>query len=460
MKRLICSFLIISFFSVGCGRFVEGLEESPNSPTDVGVTLLLPACELGLQTSYVSALARNSSVFVQQLAGTKDQMLEVADYTLLEGDNTNDWNLIYTNIVQTSNDIILKSEKTSPYYAGIAKIIKAMGLGLAADMWGDVPASEAGYAKQNGNMTPKYEVQANVIIYIQKLLDEGLTSLSVSADKNVALPGEDDFLFKGNIVQWKNVAYFLKARYANRLSKKDPLGSATIVLDNLSKIVGFSNLSARYGSNPAENNQWFAFENSRADYLKMGKFMIDKLISLDDPRLPFYALKNEDGIYKGSPANSPDLSASKIGPYIVNPSVSINILTEAELLFLKSEANFRLNKKDLAASNYNEAVKSAIRMVTNQDPSSSYLTTNCSETDMTITLEKIMNQKYLALFVNVEAWSDWRRTGFPSLIPNSNASVQGIPRRYPTVLDERNYNPNAIVISDILKPVWWDSAAN
>jgi hypothetical protein len=44
----------------------------------------------------------------------------------------------------------------------------------------------------------------------------------------------------------------------------------------------------------------------------------------------------------------------------------------------------------------------------------------------------------------------------PTLTPNANGQVAGIPRRLPTTLDERVTNKNANVESDILKPVWWD----
>lgn len=43
-------------------------------------------------------------------------------------------------------------------------------------------------------------------------------------------------------------------------------------------------------------------------------------------------------------------------------------------------------------------------------------------------LEKIIVQKYLAIFPDgMEAWSEWRRTGYPRLIPaNTNISNMGV----------------------------------
>lgn len=446
---------LLVFTIVGCGKFVEGYDESPNYPTNVNASQLLSAAELGLQVSYTSGVDRISSVLIQQIAGTKDQMLDVATYSLREGDNTNEWNTIYNNVIQTSNDLIVVAGDESPYYVGMAKVIKAMGLGLATDVWGDVPAREAGLGLSEGILTPKFETQEEVYGYIQELLEEALIHFDELEESNLFLPSTDDFFFEGKIDKWKNITNLLRARYANHLSKRDPEGSATNVLSYLTNVTDAGDLNAVYGSGGSELNQWYAFENSRADYIKMGANMIDMLNAKNDPRLPFYADSLENGTYVGSPVGEPDLTASVIGSYVIDPVAPIQIVTYTEALFLKAEASFRLGDKITAASSYNEAVKASIKKVTKEDAPAPYITAEASETDATITLKKIMEQKYLAMFINFEAWVDWRRTGFPVLTANPNGDVAGIPQRLPTPIDERKYNPNAVVVSDILKRVWW-----
>jgi hypothetical protein len=217
---------------------------------------------------------------------------------------------------------------------------------------------------------------------------------------------------------------------------------------------------AVYGSATNENNQWYQFETQRANYLKTGKFMVDMLQTNNDPRLPFYVALNSDGLYVGATADSdsPDTKASAVGPFIAGTASPIPMVTYNEALFITAEADFRLNKKAEAAAAFNSAVISAVRMVISANPSPAFVTAFASETATTITLQKIMVQKYLALFTNVEAWADWRRTGFPALTPNPHGAGGGtaIPRRFPTVQDERTYNPNAVVVSDIFARVWWD----
>lgn len=445
---------------VSCEKFVENYDVSPNSASTVTLPLLLSSTEMGLEASYTGTLARTSGMLVQQLMGTQFQMLDISSYSIKEGDNINDWNNIYDLIVQPCNDMIVRAGDNHPYYLGIARVLKAMGLGLATDFWGDVPASEAGNGIITGNLTPKYDTQQDVLTYVQKLLSDALTNFAASSSDNITEPGSDDFMMGGNIAGWINVTKILQARYANRLSKKDPTASATAALTFLQGVADVGNLNAVYGPATNENNQWFQFETQRANYLKAGKFMVDLLKANNDPRLPFYVGLNSNNQYVGasSDSDSPDAQASPVGPFIAGEASPIPLVTYTEALFIQAEAYLRLNNPALAASFYNNAVKSSILMVTGTNAPAGFNTNFASETAGTITLQKIMVQKYLALFTNVEAWSDWRRTGFPALQPNPHGAGGGtsIPRRFPTVQDERTYNPNAIVVSDIFSRVWWD----
>jgi hypothetical protein len=66
-----------------------------------------------------------------------------------------------------------------------------------------------------------------------------------------------------------------------------------------------------------------------------------------------------------------------------------------------------------------------------------WLATNAAETGATITLAKIMNAKYVAMYAQGEAWCDYRRYQFayPVLTPpvdNQTSGVQPSSFPYPT----------------------------
>jgi len=72
-----------------------------------------------------------------------------------------------------------------------------------------------------------------------------------------------------------------------------------------------------------------------------------------------------------------------------------------------------------------------------------------------LTLEHIMTQKYLSLYADPEVFNDWRRTGIPTLTPNSGAEV---PRRLPYSENEVTFNSSAAayLTTTIFQRVWWD----
>jgi hypothetical protein len=79
-------------------------------------------------------------------------------------------------------------------------------------------------------------------------------------------------------------------------------------------------------------------------------------------------------------------------------------------------------------------------------------------------LEMIGEQLWVNKFFNWwEAWSDWRRTGFPKLTPtNYPGNVTGgtipVRLRYPTneVAGNPNYQTGATLPDDFTTKVWWD----
>ena len=70
-----------------------------------------------------------------------------------------------------------------------------------------------------------------------------------------------------------------------------------------------------------------------------------------------------------------------------------------------------------------------------------------------VTLEDIITQKYIALHTELEVFNDWRRTGIPSLTPNSG---QFVPIRFPYAETEILFNENTPVIDIYTDKIWWD----
>jgi len=464
MKKITYSVLALLLITFGaCKKFVDGYDKSPNDPAEVTNALLLSNCEVAYFATVNGQLARQTSMMIQQTTGVDQQSRDVNDYSIDEGTNSNEWAVIYTNGLVNLKKLQTQAGAGNPYYQGMAKVLTAMFLGIATDLWGDIPNREA----INGlsNFSPAYDKQDVVIADIQTYLTDGIALLSKPEAANIMLPGSDDYVFGGDVNAWIAAAHVLKARYHNRLSKKDAPASATSTLADLTAAAaaGFTsngnNMNAVFGENSNEYNQWYAFTVvERAGYMKAGLTMTDIMNSWNDPRLSFYCAADTGGLFNGSAPETPNLDASEIGEYLASANAPFPIVTYYEAKFLEAEAKLRAGDAPGAATAHNEAVLASVEAVTGAAADTSFENSQAKETGATITLEKIMTHKYVAMYGQIEAYADWRRTSFPALTPNSNGALAFIPRRLPTVLEERLYNKNATLVTrnQLNMPVWWD----
>jgi hypothetical protein len=469
MKKIIyviaVTLLIVGVYS--CKKR-DDLFISPNSPTTATPQSLLAAIEVSTFNILETVPAKMSSIFIQYNAGIDNQALQMENYDITESAVDNTWSTLYQTMF---NCKILSDDygTNSPYYSGISKILMVMNLGVATDMWGDVPFSEAlKGAATGGNFTAKYDSQKQVLESMQRILDEAIVELSKSKGDNVFLPdGKSDFIFKGDPAKWIKTAYTLKARYYLRLSKKgfDP---ATL-LSYASKGIqsNADNCYAIHGSSGTEFNQWADFLNNRPGYIAASQVLIDSMGNMLDPRTPqYFDTTLFSGKAVGSPLGGSNKNASYWGPYLggvtpgskdaqgnfdVNTAKNIPLVTYAETKFIEAEGKIYLNDAS-AFTTLNEAIQNSVLEVTQGgDDGTSIATYTASNTN----LRTVMLEKWKAMFAQpIEAFSDYRRTGFPKLTPNPNAVLPYIPKRLPTAITERTLNPNAPTPA-LSVPVWY-----
>ena len=458
MKKYIKS-IILTAFSIGllssCQSELDEFNISPNSPTLTTPSLLLATMEVSTFSNHTSGLIRYSNIFAQQLAGTDiGQLGPVADYIITEEDVNNEWNTIYGTTLVSGYVLNKRFAISHPYYNGIGQVLTALNLGYATDMFGDVPFDEA-FRAENGIKQPKYNTQEEIYARIQTTLDEAIVNLSKPASSNATLPDTDDFIFNGDTEKWIQVAYVLKARFALRLSEVDA-NAAQKALAYISASGINSNgddMNTFFTGKSNELNQWYAFEDSRENYLKMGKFYTDYLSATNDPREAFVVGEDEDGNFTGNDADDKtSTGTSYIGPALASANSNVGIVTFAEAKFIEAEAKFRLGDLLGAKAALKTAVESSVLKLTGTAAQQTFV----DSVTTIVTLENIIQQKYNALFLTMEPYNDYRRTGFPVLVPNQNSITKLIPVRLPTPSDERNYNLNATLVSNVTSKIWWD----
>lgn len=446
----------------------DDLFVSPNSATTATPQALLVAIEVSTFNILETVPAKMASIFIQYNAGIDNQALQMEEYNITEDAVDNTWGTLYQTMFNCKIIIDEYGDK-NPYFSGISKVLMVMNLGVATDMWGDVPFSEAlKGAASGGNFKPKYDSQKEVLQSMQRILDEAIVELSKSKGDNLFVPdGKADFIFKGDVAKWIKTAYTLKARYYLRLSKRG--FDATTLLSYASKGIqsNADNCYAIHGSSGTEFNQWADFLNNRTGYIAASQVLIDSMGNMSDPRTPqYFDTTLFAGKAVGSPLGGSNKSASYWGPYLggiipgskdskgnfdVDASKSIPLVTYAETKFIEAEAKI-LGGDASAFTTLNEAIKASVMEVTQggNDGASVAIYAAVNTNHGTVMLEK-----WKAMFAQpIEAYSDYRRTGFPNLTPNPKAVLSFIPKRLPTAITERTLNPNAPTPA-LNVPVWY-----
>ncbi|SMC90563.1 SusD/RagB family nutrient-binding outer membrane lipoprotein [Pedobacter africanus] len=394
----------------------------------------------------------------------------------------------------------------------VARLWKALVFARITDLYGDVPYTEAGKGYYSGFLTPKYDKQQAIYADLLKEVEEAANALDGAGDKITG-----DIIYNGNVDKWKRFGSTLLLRLAMRLVKIDENTAKTYAQKAVGKtminnddnaFVAHDISGGRVTQN--RNSQVLNGDGGSEHYhVKWSKTFIDMLKSTNDPRLGKVAVtqlfltespKTQNAAFVTTPAsqkgmpNGKDLSGiagrdirqdpsytafpdySSPHPAMIKKNGVTFILTCAESEFLLAEAAQRWGIAGSAASHYSEGLKKAITFLGQYDADlaitegTAEAYANSNPYNAANGLQMINNQYWLhtcTMLDFYETWSNWRRTGFPNLIPvvyPGNATNGTIPRRFPYPADEAakngaNYREASAAVpggDNLSGRVWWD----
>jgi hypothetical protein len=473
-KYKVCLAFLLALTFSACDRGFEELNVDPVNPTDVPAETILTSATESVITRLLGASLNltYADTWAQQIA--KIQYIDEDRYAFRPDAIDAHWESLYSGPLYDFKVIIDKAnDSNSPNMEAIGRIMKAYTFHNITDLWGDVPYFEALQGAE-GSFRPKYDAQKDIYMDLLSELKKANDLINEDADE----VGRGDIMYNGDVMKWKKFANSLRLRLLMRMSKVEPAtaqaGIEEIFTDPAKYPVFTSNsddaelnyLTSRPYRNPI-------FENgvTRDDH-GVSKTLVDLLKSKDDPRLTIYAEPNKDGEYRGQPngaISQPNIAdISRIGKKFRNePTSPLYVLTYAEVLFIKAEAAQNGWSVGVDAKTaYESAIKASFEK--HGADIGNYLLHPEVSYDLASDKYKVIGeQKWLALFMQgVEAFSEYRRTGYPNTIVEPEGSAfpgRGIPLRFPYAAIEASYNPenfNAARqgIVDFLygKNVWWD----
>ena len=418
-KSLIFLLAICVSFA-GCEEYLGGdLNEDPNNPTSVPVFAQMPAIQIAIADVYGGAFSRFNSMLIQQVEGVERQWESFNQYTGLTPNRFDAaWNNVYENIL---NEILIGKaasvEDGLGHYEGVLSIMEAFTLMAATDVWDNMPYSDA--LKGVGSINPSYDEQTAIYSVLYGLLDRGVSLLD-GAPGPVA-PGSEDVFYGGDADLWKKAAFALRARGA----MKDKDYSKALSEARNSFASASENLAFQYPDANAAG-QWFRFNRDRTGDIEFHPTMRAIMQGLNDTvRLSMM-----------------DETFITTHPYLV-PDFLQELITYREMQFIIAEADFRqTGGSEEGHTAYLNGIKASFdRFGLDQAAYDAYVAQSDIDPGVgNLTLEHIMTQKYIAMFLQPEAYSDWRRTNIPALTPVSGTAV---PVRWDYSSTEYLFNSNS-----------------
>ena len=427
VARAVCCALFLLTATTGCGDHLTGpkVDTNPNRVTDPSADLLFNAVQMRGFLQQEEFIPQNISIWMQQMAGTDRQYLGYGRYSMTEGLFTNEMTRFYAGggLVDIREIRRRTEEKDWRAYSGIAKVWEGLNMGTAASLWGDLPYSEA----VSDVETPRLDPQREIYDALQVLLDGAVSDLESGQGY---LP-PNDHVYDGDLSRWIEAAYTLKARLHMHWSDYGPaLAAAQRGISSPS-----GNFRTRHADAGGEWNAWHTFFRTSASFMSAGRHLVDLLAGRQDPRLAIYFAPTATGEYVGADPGETNVDASKLGAFFQAPDLAFEILSWAETQLIWAECAYQLGDETTALEKLNE-VRAGMETKWSLPVGSLPPLAGLSGQDL---FEAILEEKYIALFLNIEAWNDWKRTNLPPLVPFSGSEI---PRRLIYGIDERNANPN------------------
>lgn len=476
-KNIVIATVVILLLLTGCNDLFndkfEKINTNPNDPVEVGPDLLLPQGIESAVDHYQSASTgmEFGNLVVQywaRVAGTNQDR-----YIYSNSQFSGLWNGSYAGELMDFKKIIqLGQELDNPNYQAIGTIMTVWNFSVLTDSYGDIPYSEALKGKDEEAITkPVFDHQQEIYTDLTKQLDEA-QAMIVTGDH----PVNGDILFGNNMMKWKKFANSLRFRLLMRISGKEEVSTELQhLVNNEPMFTGNSdNAQLTYLSDPPNRHPFTELPSGRQNQFRMSRTLIDYLDKLNDPRLEVFAdtADANGSLYVGVPNGlSPedvgeiDISrTSRIGSFFRRSETPGVLMTLAELNFLKAEAAHRGFISGSAEDYYEQGIAASLEQY-DVSGLSAYLSQEEVVFDPSQALRQIGTQKWIALYgQGLEAWNEWRRTGYPDLKPSvANDNDDRIPVRmqYPYQLETTNKKHYEEVISrqgenSINTPVWWD----
>lgn len=464
--KVISLFMLAATIIGSCSKNYLNINEvNPNQTQNPPISGLLAS------VTYQSALNINragniTAYYTQQLASPNAASgSDIYDNV----DRSNLWYNVY-NTIQDGRIMQMQAAAANGFaYVGVAKVMEAMNMSMLFDLFGDVPYSEA---FNPTNYTPKYDKAEDIFNACLRLLDEAIAEFDKPTPA-ITLDASSDLVHGGSVPAWKKTANALKARLLNRLSKKSSYNPAQILAAvsgayttnaddaQLTKFTSRSpwNLAA-YNNTQLLLDAWMSEYSVNA--------MNGTTYGVFDPRIKYITDTTRGGIFKGTPngkgrvgtGTNRDESYLSLNGFYAKGGAPLLLVTFAEMKFIEAEASFATDK----TRSYNAYLAGIAAHMDKLGVTTAEKNTYLSNPEVAVgaanfTKDLIFKEKYIAMFLHPEAWTDARRYDYKykNFTLPANALLPTFIRRvgYPTTETDRN-SANVPAVASLTNKLYFE----
>ncbi|MCM1503454.1 MAG: SusD/RagB family nutrient-binding outer membrane lipoprotein [Bacteroidales bacterium] len=390
----------------------------------------------------------------------------------------------YRDVVNGTDDKVAVS---------LAHLLKVAIMHRVTDSYGPIPYSQL---ESSDDIYVGYDTQEQVYMKMFEELDSAIEGLKDNVNLGTDAWSKYDAVYYGNIAQWLKYANSLKLRMAMRLSYVKPELAREKAAEAIAGGVILSN--ADNAAMHAAENRTTLIYNDWADH-RVGADILCYMNGYNDPRREkmftmvthHYASGDETiyiGIRIGIDVYGKSSAVANYSNLIVDSGTPYLWMNAAEVSFLMSEYELRWGSQDKARELYEQGIRLSFEEK-GAKGAEEYITDSKSKrepynnrgasfkyadqmTEITVAwendaanfernLERIITQKWIAIFpLGTEGWSEYRRTGYPKLMPhpveydksNGTVNLAEGARRLPYPVEEYQLNranlENAITLLD------------
>ena len=218
LKSMICC-LAVSMAFTSCNDWLD-INDDPNTPSAeyAKIEQLLPWCQHYIL--YAHGVQGYRSHFIcQALTATSRTTRDgcSAQWEATTSMCTTPYQVFFVGAGPNLNDMYDKAMAQGAYqYAGAARLLRAYGFALMADMYGEMPYTEA----MGASLTPRYDDGKTIYLGIISEIEEAIELFGRQSAEGAPELSAADSWNGGDVAKWTKMAYLLKARLLNHMSKK------------------------------------------------------------------------------------------------------------------------------------------------------------------------------------------------------------------------------------------------